>query len=262
MDLDGSTLTHDGKVPGALALLIQRNPHVHWIMVTGRSFAGAIATAFGSLLPKDSFHVFDGGAMIATLHGKIMYRRALPKLDVIKLSASLYLHPWEYVFGSHGTDPGFVCCRDPCTKLPPSVRSTENLSTFLCWVFAEGVQKLSVQGMDTAGIPDQINHYSNGKIIDFLPPEVNKASGVQHILSLLSVIPEDTAFVFDDKNDLPVIGSSALRGMYRIKVGDKLPTVAAHATVRDATVVASALRDWLSFGQRDRLRGLVAQPIP
>ena len=59
-------------------------------------------------------------------------------------------------------------------------------------------------------------------MIDFLPLGVSKASSVQLILSLLSIIPEGTAFVFDGKN-LPVIGSVSFRSMYRIKVGKHCP---------------------------------------
>jgi hydroxymethylpyrimidine pyrophosphatase-like HAD family hydrolase len=257
MELDGATLTRDGAVPPALANLILRTPAVHWVMVTGRSYASAVTTEFGSLLRKDSLHIFDSGTLIATLAGKILHRRVMSTTDAIKLCTTLYMNPWESAFGSSGVTSGLKCSREPLASFPQAARHTEHLSTFLYWVFAERVQKLSVTGMDIACIPGQINHYTCGNTIHFLPPGVSKVSGIQNILHLLSVRPEDTAFVFNDINDLSV--AFALPGIHLIKVGANLPHVPAHTVVREATDVATALSNWLPFGRRDNLRGATSR---
>lgn len=183
MDLDGSTLVGDEAVAETLTHLIQRNPSLHWVMVTGRSHASASATGFGKLLAGDGPHVFDGGALVASLSGKVFYCEAMAKSDIERIHAILYSDFWDYVFGSSGTSPGLTCCKDPSIKPPQASKATHNLSTFLHWTLSDSIQKISISGMDISDIYKQINHFTNGTIVDFLAPGISKASGVKNILT-------------------------------------------------------------------------------
>lgn len=254
MDLDGSTPIDSITVARSLVDLIQHNPDVHWVMVTGRSYASAIATEYGKLLCGNSLHVFDGGAMIATLEGLVLHRSVMSKSDIERLHVHLQADFGSYVFGSSGTGSGFVCSTDTSIEFPQVSRFTESLSTFMHWALSESVQKISVSGIDPAGIPEQLNHCKSGPVLDFLPPGISKASGVQNVLSMLAIRPQEAAFVFNDQNDLAVIEDPSLRGIYLIKVGEELPQIPAHARVNTPNDVSTLLSDWLSINRPERAR--------
>ena len=72
-----------------------------------------------------------------------------------------------------------------------------------------------------------MNWTQNDTYIDVTTAGVHKGSAVVDVLAMLGVSPAETAFVFNDFNDLPVLKHPELSQIVKIKVGDLLPDVAA-----------------------------------
>jgi hypothetical protein len=63
---------------------------------------------------------------------------------------------------------------------------------------------------------------------------------------MLGVSPSETAFVFNDFNDLSVLEHPELSQIVKLKVGDLLPDVAADYELESPYDVARVLKDLLS----------------
>lgn len=81
----------------------------------------------------------------------------------------------------------------------------------------------------------------NESNIDLTAHGVNKGSACCELIKLLDINPAEVAFVFNDKNDLPVIMHSELQDIITIKVGDFLPLVKSKYSVASPYEVSEIL---------------------
>ena len=70
MDGDGSSITHDGILPDSLRDLMVANPHINWIMATGRSLDLLRHLPIINYLSPDIPHILDGGSRLNKITGE------------------------------------------------------------------------------------------------------------------------------------------------------------------------------------------------
>lgn len=63
------------------------------------------------------------------------------------------------------------------------------------------------------------------------------------MLNFMDLKANEVAFIFNDKNDLPIINHPALRDVIKIKVGDYLPEVTSDYHVATPYDVADVLKN-------------------
>lgn len=246
MDLDGTTMTKDNLVPDNLSSLIRKRDQMHWIMVTGRSFASATRTPLAKLFSKETPHIFDGGATVMSLDGVPIHQRYLSPVEIDVFINSINTEDLEYIYSCVGTVGGICWMRASYTNPELHiVKRTNDLAEYGSWIKSENVSKISVRKKNDFLLPDAINHFSNGTNIDITTASVDKGSGAKFIFEMLGIDPRKSIFLFNDKNDLPIINNIFFADVIKIKVGDSMPDIAADHNPSHPSDVAELLQKFI-----------------
>jgi len=242
MDGDGSTLVHKTtELPDNLRDLMLSNRHIKWIMATGRSLDLLKRTPIADYLSTDVPHILDGGSRLMYLDGVDVYSHFI-KLEVLKHFFSIVkLDAINYLYYSpDGISAYAYTLSDSFRFDGDNVNITRNIDEFANWTYNEPPTKLLVNAHADLTF-DGLHYYKNDDNIDITAEGVNKGSACVDLLTRLEIKPHEAAFVFNDKNDLPVIEHSALSDLITIKVGGWLPQVKPSFSVSNPYEVADIL---------------------
>lgn len=231
MDGDGSTITHDNQLPDNLRQLILANPQIKWMMATGRSMDLLQATPIHQYLSNDVFHIVDGGSCLMYKDGRIHQQYKLLDSEIDLLFSKLQLDKVNYLYYSPDGKRGFAYTKHDfiatrLAQISDFVSLTEDINQFREWLrqFPTGKVLLNVrEQFDLSGL----YYHQNENNFDFTTRGVNKGSAFADMLNLMDLLASETLFVFNDKNDLPIIEHPDLQAVVKIKVGDYLPDVLA-----------------------------------
>lgn len=246
MDGDGSTITHDNQLPDSLKELILSKTSIKWMMATGRSMDLLKVTPIHQYLSDDIFHIVDGGSCLMYKNGRIQEREYLQPNEIDLLFSKLILELVNFLYYSPDGIRGFCYTtnNDVMSKLSnliEQVTFTNEINQFRNWLseFATGKILLNVtEEFDLSGL----YYHQNENNFDFTTNGVNKGTAFVKMLDLLGVHAAETIFIFNDKNDLPIIEHEQLQDVIKIKVGNYLPMVNADYHVDTPYDVAGILR--------------------
>lgn len=231
MDGDGSTITHDNQLPDNLRDLILNNPQITWMMATGRSMDLLRATPIHQYLSTDVFHIIDGGSCLMYKDYSIHQHHHLQEHEIDLLFTRLQLDLSNYLYYSTDGIRSFAFSQDVTlqqmiSKISNSVMITSDIEQFRAWLKSHPTGKILLnvkEPFDLSGL-----HYnSNENNFDFTTHGIHKGSAYLEMLSMYGLQANETVFVFNDKNDLPIVNHPQLSGVIKVKVGDYLPDVAA-----------------------------------
>jgi hydroxymethylpyrimidine pyrophosphatase-like HAD family hydrolase len=242
MDLDGSTITEQGELPPDLRDLIGANQTVNWVIVTGRGYASASKTPIASAVSASTPHVFDGGATIMDLSGRLHKQSCLSQDELDAFFASIDTTQSDYIYA--GVDAGGGLCwfaPDYTSRSIPTLKHTGDILEYQTWLRGREISKISVRQRTGGKVVLQVHHAINGNNIDVTAVGVDKAFGARDILRMLGGRPERAAFIFNDENDLALVRAPFFEAMTTIKVGDLLPDVDADICVPSPYDVTKAL---------------------
>lgn len=245
MDGDGSVLTNDGVFPESMQKLIKSNQQIHWIMATGRSLDLLERTPVIPFLSADLPHVLDGGSRIMKLSREIIreYPISGHELNVLfnQLTEDLIEFMYYYLDDQHrffyapdlsiweGSHPIFN-----------SSKRTNSISGFHKFTEAHPPTKVFIRVKKPISLHG-VHWNQNETNIDVTAHGINKGSACLELLKVLKLNPAEVAFVFNDKNDLPVLLHKDLQDITTIKVGSYLPEVTANYHVSSPYEVAEVL---------------------
>ena len=249
MDGDGSTITHDGVLPQNLQQVIRANPQIKWIMATGRSLDLLHRTPIVPFLSPEVPHIVDGGSRLMKISGEVVHeqRISVPELQVFFQQLPLDKIIFLYYFLDD--DKRYFYAADLSkwndNSLFATATRTADIHEFKSFTAANPPAKIFVR------VSEQIHlhgvHWNQNELnIDLTAHGVNKGSACRHLLDLLGLTPADVAFVFNDKNDLPVLLHHELQEIVKIKVGNYLPDVSADFVVGTPYEVAEVLTKLLN----------------
>ena len=204
MDGDGSTITHDHKLPDNLRNLILANPQIKWMMATGRSMDSLQSTPIYQYLSDYLYYSPDGV-------------RGFAYTQNLEIANNL-------------------------TKKLNNVQITEDINQFRTWLRDYPTGKISLNVKETYDL-SELHYHQNENYFDFTSSGVNKGSAFAEMLNFMDLKANEVAFVFNDKNDLPIINHPALRDVIKIKVGDYLPEVKSDYQVATPYDVADILKN-------------------
>lgn len=245
MDGDGSTITHDNKLPDNLRDLILTNQHVKWMMATGRSMDLLRITPIFQYLNNEIFHIVDGGSCLMYKDGTIHKHYQLQDEEINLLFRKLNLDLTNYMYYSPNGKQGFAYTKDEeiksrLLKISDHVSVCDDIAQLRKWLheYPTGKILLNVkEEFDLSGL-----HYNqNENNFDFTSLGVNKGSAFFEMLQTMELTPEETVFVFNDKNDLPIVEHPELSNVIKIKVGNYLPDITSDYHVDTPHEVADVL---------------------
>jgi hydroxymethylpyrimidine pyrophosphatase-like HAD family hydrolase len=250
MDGDGSTLTHDGIFPENLQLLILANPQIKWIMATGRSLDLLERTPIIPFLSQDMPHVLDGGSRIMKLNGEIVQEHTITDAELGLFFAQLPLERVEFLYYFLDDNARFFYAPDLSKwadnhPLFMSAQRTDDVNKFREYTKTDPPTKVFLRTNEAIHFQG-VHCNQNESNIDLTAHGVNKGSACCELLKILGVDAKSVAFVFNDRNDLPVLKHDLLKDITTIKVGEYLPEVIADYEVATPHDVADILAPLLS----------------
>lgn len=244
MDGDGSTITHDKQLPENLRQLIIANPHIKWIMATGRSLDLLRLLPIIDYLSHDTPHILDGGSRLNMINGESVedYFMTSAELDLFFNQLEItkihflyyYLDDQHSFFFSHDT----VKWKEHLTFL--HAKATEEIEQFKHWCYQFQPSKIFIRVKEPLNL-DGLTWHQNEQNIDLTSQGVSKGSTCVRLLEHLGLTPSEVAFVFNDRNDLPLVEHPQLQEITKIKVGDYLPDTQADHHVETPNEVAAVL---------------------
>ena len=245
MDGDGSTLTHDGIFPENLQKLIYSNPQIKWIMATGRSLDLLERTPIIPFLSHDVPHVLDGGSRIMNLSGEVVCEYPISAHELSLFFGQLPIEKIEFLYYYLDNQRRFFYSPDLSKwennhPIFNSSRRTQDMQEFHDFTLEHPPTKVFMRMREAIHLHG-VHWNQNESNIDLTAHGVNKGSACCELLKILNASAAEVAFVFNDKNDLPVIKHEHLQDITTIKVGDFLPDVAADYSVATPYQVAEIL---------------------
>lgn len=244
MDGDGSTITHDKQLPENLRQLIIANPHIKWIMATGRSLDLLRLLPIIDYLSHDIPHILDGGSRLNKINGESVEDFFMTDAELDSFFSQLeeerihflyyYLDDNHSFFFSHNT----AKWKDHLTFVHAT--TTESLEQFKHWCYQFHPSKIFIRVKETLDL-EGLTWHQNEQNIDLTSHGVSKGSTCVKLLEHLNLKPEEVAFVFNDRNDLPLVEHPDLQAITTIKVGDYLPETSANYHVATPHDVADVI---------------------
>lgn len=246
MDGDGSTITHDNKLPDNLRDLILANGQIKWMMATGRSMDLLRATPIHQYLSADIFHIVDGGSCLMYKDGTIHKHYLLKSHEIDALFNKLDLELSNYLYYSPDGIRGFAYTQNHdialrLAKISNHVQVTEDITHFRQWLHDHPTGKILLNVKEDYDL-SELHYNRNENNFDFTSQGVHKGSAFVEMLTMLNIKPQETAFVFNDQNDLPIVNHPDLQDIIKIKVGDYLPNTSADYHVATPHDVAPILQ--------------------
>lgn len=225
-DLDETLLSSDSHISEKNREAIQKalDKGVKFVLATGRGYETVQGTLdeIGLQGAEDEYVIsFNGGAIVENKDNKILDVTYLDR----KLADELFKKGLEYgdcihvytkdkVYTFNTTDAE----RDYVGKKMEIIESDETSLDFLGdeeivkmlyvntdYDYLKGIEK------DLTYLKDDIDiSYSAGRYIEFNPIGVNKGEGLNHLLKILGIKPEEAIAVGDNLNDLTMIQAAGL----------------------------------------------------
>lgn len=246
MDGDGSTITHNNIFPDNLKQLITNNQQLKWIMATGRSLELLKKTPIIDYLSRDTVHIVDGGSCLMDLNAKCNVRHLMSIKELDFLFSKLEFESINFLYYSPDGLKGYAYSNNKDIKNnfvfhDACVKYTNKISVFHGWVnkYPPGKILLNTKNkFDLTGI----YYHQNEDNYDITAYGVNKGSACIELLNELALSTHEVAFIFNDKNDLPIVEHELLKDIIKIKVGNQLPDIDSNFCVSTPYDVADVLK--------------------
>jgi hydroxymethylpyrimidine pyrophosphatase-like HAD family hydrolase len=250
MDGDGSTITIQDKVfPDNLRQLIMANPQIKWIMATGRSLDLLRLLPIIDHLSPDVPHILDGGSRLNHIDGTVFedyflspeeLEHFFQQLDLGKINFLYYYLDEEHSFFY---SENIELWRDHLTFI--HAQTTSDFIQFKAWCYQFPPTKIFIRVKEEITLQG-LTWHQNEKNIDLTASGVSKGSSCIKLLEHLRISPAEAVFVFNDRNDLPLVEHPLLAAITKIKVGDYLPDVVADYSVATPYEVAAVLKQLIN----------------
>lgn len=250
MDGDGSTLTSDNLLPNNLKEVIIQNPQIKWIMATGRSLELLRKTPIYNYLSLDVPHIVDGGSCLMFLHGKYKTRHLINPEYIEIFFNKLVLEKTNFIYYSPDGKNSYAYSieenfQNTFKFRDKKVNYCSRIEQFREWINSYPPSKILLNIKDKFDL-EGLYYHQNENNFDITAHNINKGSACVELLKELNLHPNEVAFVFNDKNDLPIVTHPLLQEITKIKVGDYLPEVSAHYHIATPHEVASILQQLIS----------------
>jgi hydroxymethylpyrimidine pyrophosphatase-like HAD family hydrolase len=121
------------------------------------------------------------------------------------------------------------------------VNYTNEINIFQEWTYKYPPGKILLNAKNKFNISGMYFH-QNENNYDITADGVNKGSACVELLNELGLQASEVAFVFNDKNDLPIVENKTLKEILKIKVGDQLPNIHSDFCVNTPYDVANVLK--------------------
>lgn len=244
MDGDGSTITADHKLPDNLRDLIIANPQTKWIMATGRSLDLLSHLPIIDYLSKDVPHILDGGSRLMNVDGTSIIDFIISSDELECFFAQLNPAKIDFLYYSLDHNNSFLYSQnlDHWGKLAvfEKVNKCDNLAEYRVTTKKSPPTKIFMRVNEFFELKN-VTWHNNDQNIDFTAHGVNKGSTCCKLLELLNLSANEVAFVFNDRNDLPLVEHPELQQITKIMVGDYLPEIKADYHVDTPYDVAEVL---------------------
>jgi hydroxymethylpyrimidine pyrophosphatase-like HAD family hydrolase len=250
MDGDGSTITHDGILPDNLRDLIINNPQIKWIMATGRSLDLLRRLPIIDHLSRDVPHIVDGGGRLVLHSGESVIDHFLTSQEINSLFDQLELEKIDFLYSYLDEERSYIYSQnglDHWSNRPQfaTAKATNEIGEYRQWLLTNPPTKIFMR-INTEISLTGINWHQNEFNIDVTAKDVTKGSSCYKLLEMLGLTPKETAFVFNDRNDLPLIEHPELQDIITIKVGDYLPETEANYHVATPHDVADVIYELIN----------------
>lgn len=245
MDGDGSTITHDGILPDNLRELIVANPQVKWIMATGRSLDLLRRLPIIDYLSTDVPHIVDGGSRLVNQNGESIADFFISHDEIDLFFSQLDLQKVDFLYYYLDEKRSYIYSQqiEHWSQRPQfsSAQATSDIAIYRAWAKENQPTKIFIRVLQDIELKG-LSWHQNERNIDLTAHGVNKGSTCSKLLTMLNLHPSEVAFVFNDRNDLPLVEHPELNEIVKIKVGDYLPDTPAEFHVATPYDVADVLQ--------------------
>lgn len=246
MDGDGSTLDHNGSCPDSLQkFFIQNKENYLFAMATGRSLDLLRRTEIIPFLTSNIPHIVDGGSKLMYLDEKVLFEEKLTIEEINLLEAQINQDNAIFMYSSINTENRVFYASDlsiwSSHSLFDSATKTDSLVKFFAYLRENLPSKIFIK-VKKQFVLKNINTNINELNIDVTHHCVDKGSACVKLLEFLNLAPHEVLFIFNDKNDLPIINHPKLKDIKKLKVGKYLPEVKADYFATSPQYVAEILQ--------------------
>lgn len=228
MDGDGSSITHDGILPDSLRDLMVANPQINWIMATGRSLDLLRHLPIINYLSPNIPHILDGGSRLNKITGESLHDFFISEEELECFFAQLDLTQIDFLYYYLDEKRSYLFSEqlESWQNRPMFINSSkfDSITTFKQTTLENPPTKVFMRVKNYFELQN-LTWHNNEKNIDFTAHGVDKGSSCIKLLKALQINPNEVAFVFNDKNDLPLVLHPDLQEITTIKVGEYLPEV-------------------------------------
>lgn len=245
MDGDGSSITHDGILPDSLRDLMVANPHINWIMATGRSLDLLRHLPIINYLSPDIPHILDGGSRLNKITGESLQDFFISPEEIECFFAQLDLSQIDFLYYYLDEQHSYLFSQqlELWQERPMFINSIkfDDINKYKQVTLDNPPTKVFMRVKEYFELQN-LTWHNNEKNIDFTAHGVDKGSSCLKLLETLQLKPHEVAFVFNDRNDLPLVLHPELQQITTIKVGDYLPEVKSAYHVETPYDVADVLK--------------------
>lgn len=246
MDGDGSSITHDGILPDSLRDLMVANPHINWIMATGRSLDLLRHLPIINYLSPDIPHILDGGSRLNKITGESLQDFFISPEEIECFFAQLDLSQIDFLYYYLDENRSYLFSQqiELWQERPMFINSTKfnDIAKYKQIALDNPPTKVFMRVKEYFELRN-LTWHNNEKNIDFTAHGIDKGSSCLKLLETLQIKPCESAFVFNDKNDLPLVLHPELQQITTIKVGDYLPEINSTYHVATPYEVADVLKN-------------------
>ena len=244
MDGDGSTITHDKKFPDNLRELMIANPQIKWIMATGRSLDFLRLLPIVEYLTPNIPHILDGGSRLNHLDGSVYQDFFITPSEIELFFQQLNINQVDFLYYYLDEEHSFFYSQTIETWINyltfSTAKITSEITQFKEWCHQFPPTKIFLRVKEQI-VLNGLTWHQNDNNIDLTAKDISKGSACVNLLKHLRLKPSQVAFVFNDRNDLPLVEHPELQEITKIKVGDYLPQIKAEYNVSTPYDVAEVL---------------------
>lgn len=245
MDGDGSSITHDGILPDNLRDLMVASPQINWIMATGRSLDLLRHLPIIHYLSPDIPHILDGGSRLNKITGECLQDFFISPEEIECFFAQLDLSQIDFLYYYLDEQRSYLFSQqlELWQERPMFIKSTKfnDITKYQQITLENPPTKVFMRVKEYFELQN-LTWHNNEKNIDFTAHGVDKGSSCLKLLETLQIKPYEAVFVFNDRNDLPLVLHPELQQITTIKVGDYLPEVNSTYHVATPYDVADVLK--------------------
>ncbi|ORX46203.1 hypothetical protein BCR36DRAFT_297938 [Piromyces finnis] len=231
IDIDGTLLTPEGKLSertkNVINKILEKNKDLHFVLASGRAMPATqqIRNTLNIIKRPNTESILSNGCVIYDSESNIIYQNTIPTEFFVKAhkvlkpsseytymysignDAFTYNEYWAKTIKEKYEEQTVVIDKDEFTK---KIEMGEiKVNKFSILVKSSEEAENIEEKLDKLRKEYKLEYaYSAGTFVDYMPPDTNKGTGLNHLIKILNVKKEEVIAFGDGGNDIELLQSA------------------------------------------------------